>query len=79
MQAVELDDTGIALEPFEPHALASGQPHQPRRDRRPDDNLEIGPAIQQGVDDFDRSRGMAKTVAGDIEDDRGHRAILRGC
>ena len=70
-QAVDLHHAGVAGHRRECDARPGGAGHQPRRHLGADDDAGARLSIHQCVDDFNRPRGMAKTVAGNVEGD-GH-------
>ena len=62
-QAVDLHDAGVGLNRRQLDAGTGGSLEQPRRDLRPHDHAQAGLAIDQGVDQFNRTGSVAEAMA----------------
>jgi hypothetical protein len=75
LQAVDLNNARVAFHRLQTTTRARGQ--IARATARPTNgrSRQIRPAIDGGIDDLDRSRGVAESVTGDVEHDGGHLGI----
>jgi hypothetical protein len=62
-QAVDLHDAGVALDLCELDHRPRRAPDEPRRHHRPHDQSNVGTTIRDGVEELDRTGGVAEPVA----------------